>query len=149
METTNENTTSPALEAHAAEIVSSYLAKNQVAPSDLPRLISSVYQSLRSLGQLPDPELPSPAVPIRQSVHRDYVVCLECGWRGLTLRRHIGLKHGASPNEYRAKWGLAANHALTAPAYSARRAEIAKQSGLGQRAGPRRRTRSRADPSTT
>jgi predicted transcriptional regulator len=149
MKTTNENTTSPTLEAHAAEIVSSYLAKNQVAPSDLPGLISSVYQSLRSLGQLPEPELPSPAVPIRQSVHQDYVVCLECGWRGSSLRRHIGLKHGASPNEYRAKWGLAASHGLTAPAYSARRAEIAKQSGLGQRTGRSRRTRKGAKPSTT
>jgi predicted transcriptional regulator len=59
METTNENATSLALEAHIADIVSSYLAKNQVAPSDLPGLISSVYQSLRSLGQLPEPEPPS------------------------------------------------------------------------------------------
>ncbi len=147
METTNENTTSLDLETHVAEIVSNYLAKNQVAASDLPALITTVYQSLQSLGKTPEPL--TPAVPIRQSVTRDYVVCLDCGWRGFTLRRHIGLKHGVSPNEYRAKWGLAASHAITAPAYSARRSETAKQIGLGQRTGRRRKSRRRASPGTT
>ena len=88
METTNSDTTSPALEPHVAEIVSSYLKKNQVAPSDLPALISSVYGALQALGA-PEPEPPKPAVPVRQSITRDYVVCLECGWRGLTLGRHL------------------------------------------------------------
>src|SRR5258707_1624231 len=147
METTNENTTSLDLETHVAEIVSNYLAKNQVAASDLPALITTVYQSLQSLGKTPEPL--TPAVPIRQSVTRDHVVCLDCGWRGFTLRRHIGLKHGVSPNEYRAKWGLAASHAITAPSYSARRAEVAKQSGLGQRTGRSRKSRRRASPSPT
>ena len=147
METTNENTTSPDLETHVAEIVSNYLAKNQVAASDLPALITTVYQSLQSLGKTPEPL--TPAVPIRQSVSRDYVVCLDCGWRGFTLRRHIGLKHGVSPNEYRAKWGLSFSHALTAPAYSARRSEAAKQIGLGRRTGRSRKSRRKANPSTT
>jgi len=77
MEMTNENTTSPDLEAHVAEIVSNYLAKNQVAASDLPALITTVYQSLQSLGKTPEPL--TPAVPIRQSVTRDHVVCLRSG----------------------------------------------------------------------
>jgi predicted transcriptional regulator len=84
--------------------VSNYLAKNQVAASDLPALITTMYQSLQSLGKTPEPL--TPAVPIRQSVTRDHVVCLDCGWRGFTLRRHIGLKHGVSPNEYRSQMGL-------------------------------------------
>ena len=147
METTSENTTSPDLKAHVAEIVSQYLAKNQVAASDLPALITTVYQSLQSLGTTPEPL--TPAVPIRQSVSRDYVVCLDCGWRGFTLRRHIAVRHGISPNEYRAKWGLAASHAITAPSYSARRAEVAKQTGLGRRTGRSRTRRRRANPSTS
>ncbi len=134
METTHENAISPALEAHVAEIVSNYLARNRIAASDLPALITTVYQSLQSLGRTREPL--TPAVPIRQSVTRDHVACLDCGWRGFTLRRHIGLKHGLSPNEYRAKWGVAASHALTAPSYSARLAEVAK-------------SRRRASPSPT
>ena len=52
METkTNENPATPALQAHVAEIVSSYLAKNQVAPSDLPTLITGVYEALEALGK--------------------------------------------------------------------------------------------------
>jgi predicted transcriptional regulator len=144
METTNENTTSPDLETHVAEIVSNYRAKNQVAASDLPALITTVYQSLQSLGRTPEPL--TPAVPIRQSVSRDYVVCLECGWRGSMLRGHLVVRHGLTRDEYRAKWALTASHPLTAPAYSARRAEVAKQSGLGQRTGRSRKSRRRVKP---
>jgi MucR family transcriptional regulator, transcriptional regulator of exopolysaccharide biosynthesis len=151
MQTTNGNATSLALETHVAEIVSAYLAKNQIAPSDLPGLITSVYEALRSLGKAPEPEPLKPAVPIRQSVTRDYVVCLECGWRGFTLGRHLSTRHGLTRNEYRARWKLPRNHALTAPAYSERRSEMAKNLGLGRRAGRgrRRRARSRPTPSTT
>ena len=35
-----------------AEIVSSYLKKNQLSPAELPALINTVYQSLLSLGKL-------------------------------------------------------------------------------------------------
>src|SRR6266478_291789 len=70
-------------------------------------------------------------VPIRRSVHRDYVVCLECGWRGQMLRRHIA-GHGLSVEQYRARWSLRPDHPITAPDYSERRSTIAKQLGLGR-----------------
>jgi predicted transcriptional regulator len=151
MNTTDERT-NPALEPLVAEIVSSYLAKNQLAASYLPRLITAVYETLQSLGKTAEPEPPTPAVPIRQSVQRDYVVCLECGWRGITLRRHLASRHGLSPSEYRSRWNLPPGHVLTAPAYSARRSEFAKGIGWGRRSGRGRRRgrRSRAArPSTT
>src|SRR4051794_35243636 len=57
------------VETLVAEIVSSYVVKNQVAPADLSTVIASVYQTLKSLGQTPDPEPAlTPAVPIRQSL---------------------------------------------------------------------------------
>jgi predicted transcriptional regulator len=124
---------SPDVQPFVAEIVSSYLTKNQIAPADLPVLITTVYESLVSLGSPREPEPPTPAVPIPQSVKRDYVVCLECGWRGLTLGRHLAAIHGFSREEYRSRWKLPHGHALSAPSYSARRAEIAKQIGLGGR----------------
>jgi predicted transcriptional regulator len=115
-----------------AKVVSSYVRKNQLSPADMPALINTVYQSLLTLGKPPEPEPPIPAVPIRRSVTRDYVVCLECGWRGHVLRRHIGARHGLSAQEYRTRWGLRFDHALVAPAYSERRTGIAKELGLGQ-----------------
>jgi predicted transcriptional regulator len=95
-----------------AKVVSSYVRKNQLSPADMPALINTVYQSLLTLGKTPEPEPPIPAVPIRRSVTRDHVVCLECGWRRRILRRHIQARHGLSRDDYRTRWGLSFGHAL-------------------------------------
>jgi predicted transcriptional regulator len=53
-----------------AEIVAAHVAKNAVAPADLPRLIQDVYRTLAAVGQQPEPrrpERPQPAVPIKRS----------------------------------------------------------------------------------
>src|SRR6266478_7773244 len=111
-----------------ATIVAAYVRQNQIAT-----LISTVHRALAGLGK-PAAEVDgerTPAVPIRRSVHRDYVVCLECGWRGQMLRRHIA-GHGLSVEQYRARWSLRPDHPITAPDYSERRSTIAKQLGLGR-----------------
>ena len=116
------------------EIVSSYVRHNTIPADDLPRLIADVYRALAGGGQLaPVQEERRPAVPIRRSVAPEFVVCLECGHRARTLRRHLREAHGLSPDEYRARWGLAADYPLVAPGYSARRSAIAKASGFGRR----------------
>jgi predicted transcriptional regulator len=113
------------------EIVSSYVRHNTIAADDLPRVIADVYRALAG-GEQPAP-VQEPQRPIRRSVGPEEVVCLECGHRARTLRRHLREAHGLSPDEYRARWGLAADHPLIAPGYSARRAAIAKASGFGRR----------------
>ena len=119
---------------HTTKIVGSYLRHHSVGASQLPDLITSVHRSLSELG-LPAPveEVLTPAVSVRQSVRHDYVVCLECGYRGKTLRRHITTRHGLSREEYLRHWGLQPDHALTAPAYSERRSTLARQLGLGRK----------------
>jgi predicted transcriptional regulator len=66
-----------------ARIVGSYVRHHQIEPGQLVRLISEVHRALGNLGQsAPSVPVPhQPAVPIRQSVHPEYVVCLECGFR--------------------------------------------------------------------
>jgi predicted transcriptional regulator len=127
--------------AFVAKIVRNYVIKNKIGPAELPALIATVHHSLRSLGKVAQPEQPrTPAVPTRRSVTPNYVVCLDCGWRGQLLRRHVHERHGLGPNQYRDRWGLRDEHPLTAPAYSKRRSALAKQLGLGQmRTGRRRR----------
>jgi predicted transcriptional regulator len=118
----------------AVTVVSAYLRRNQVAADQLASLISTVHQALADLGG-PAEEAPverTPAVSIRRSVQRDYVVCIECGWRGKMVRRHLGTAHGLSIEQYRARWSLPHDHAMTAPAYSERRSTMAKQIGLGR-----------------
>jgi predicted transcriptional regulator len=118
----------------AAKIVGAYLRRHQVPPDQLGTLISIVHQALGGLGKPATEALVerTPAVPIRRSVHRDYVICLDCGWRGQMLRRHVTTAHGLSVEQYRARWNLPTDHAMTAPGYSERRSTMAKQIGLGR-----------------
>jgi predicted transcriptional regulator len=116
-------------------IVRSYVAKNEIAADQLGSLITTVHRALGSLGMTAPPpgaEAPTPAVPIRRSVQQDHVVCLECGFRGQILRRHLRVRHGLDVAAYRVRWKLAADHPLTAPAYSEHRSAMAKQLGLGR-----------------
>ena len=115
-----------------AKLVGSYLRHHKVGANQLPDLIAIVHVSLGRLGQQLAEDALTPAVSVRQSVRHDYVVCLDCGYRGKTLRRHISSRHGLSGEEYRRRWGLRPDHPLTAPAYSAHRSSLAKQLGLGR-----------------
>lgn len=117
-----------------ADIVSSYVRHHQVAADQLTGLIVEVHRALASLGPAPPVQEPAkPAVPIRRSVRQDYVVCLECGLHARTLRRHLRVRHGLEVAQHRARWSLSPDYPLTAPAYSDRRAVMAKAIGLGRR----------------
>src|SRR6516165_7411917 len=124
-----------------AKIVGSYVRHHTVGGGQLSDLIAAVQRALGALGQ-PNhsPEVRTPAVSVRRSVRQDYVVCLDCGYRGKTLRRHINRQHGLSRDEYRKRWGLRNDHPLTAPAYTEQRSMLAKELGLGRKskaqAGP-------------
>ena len=126
---------SPTLDRElTTNIVAAYVRRNQIGADQLPVLISTVHQALVGLGK-PATETGierTPAVPIRQSVHRDHVVCLDCGWRGQMLKRHLATGHGLSVDQYRARWNLPREHPMTAPSYSERRSGLAKQIGLGR-----------------
>jgi predicted transcriptional regulator len=82
-----------------------------------------------------------PAVPIRRSITPDYLVCLEDGRKFKSLKRHLRTKYNMSPEEYRAKWGLAKDYPMVAPNYAKARSDLAKQMGLGQggRQAPRKK----------
>lgn len=121
-----------------ADIVSAYVANNAVEADSVGGLIASVHQALSGLGA-PEPEAQrEPAVPVRKSVRPDHVTCLECGRKMKMLKRHIGTEHGLTPEEYRERWGLSEDHALTAPDYADKRRQIAKETGLGTVGGPKR-----------
>ena len=129
------------------KIITSYVSHHSVAPEQIPELISSVHRTIDNLGKPVQPQTPpTPAVPVRRSVQRDAVICLDCGWKGKMLRRHLSTRHGLSAEQYLRRWNLASDHPLTAPTYSEQRSTLAKELGLG-RGG--RRTRSSGGSAAT
>ena len=117
-----------------AMIVSSYVRHHTLRPEQLSDLITTVHHALSHLGQpIQTEEVLIPAVSVRRSVHHDYVVCLDCGYRGKMLRRHISTQHALNSDEYLKRWGLRSDHPLIAPAYSERRSTLAKALGLGRK----------------
>lgn len=119
----------------SAEIVAAFVANNTVSVTELPGLISSVHHALSAAAagktEEPAPEL-KPSVPVKKSVTPDAIICLEDGKAFKSLKRHLRTKYGLSPDEYRSKWGLAADYPMVAPNYAAARSTLAKNMGLGQ-----------------
>ena len=120
-----------------ADVVSAHVSNNSVAVGDLPNLIRQVHEALSSLGR---PEVAAeqkqertPAVSVRSSIKPDHLVCLECGKKQKTLKRHVHTAHGMSPAEYREAFGLKKDYPMVAPEYSQRRGEMARSIGLGRR----------------
>ena len=117
------------------QIVAGFVGGNTVAASDLPTLITSVFQALRLAGHAEparEPDAPVPAVPIKKSVGRDYVICLEDGKKLKMLKRHLATRYQMTPAEYRQRWGLPKDYPMVAPAYAEARSQLAKSIGLGR-----------------
>jgi predicted transcriptional regulator len=117
------------------EIVAAHVSKNTVAAADLPQLISQVYQSLASVGkgQTQTAERPDPAVPIKKSIHPDYIICLEDGKKLKMLKRHLKTAYNMTPEQYRERWSLPTDYPMVAPNYARQRSRLAKEIGLGTR----------------
>jgi predicted transcriptional regulator len=127
--------------AQTTQIVAAYVAANSLNQDDLPALIKSVYSSLTGLGEAetePVAEPLQPAVPVRKSVTPDYIICLEDGKKFKSLKRHLRVQFGMTPDEYRAKCGLPADYPMAAPSYSEKRSQLAKDHGLGRKPDQRK-----------
>ncbi|MBX5473126.1 MAG: MucR family transcriptional regulator [Acetobacteraceae bacterium] len=137
-----------------ANVAASYLRRNPTSPDQIATVIANITMALDKAAEkatIPTDqsvaaEVPSKAqqsaVSISGSVHRDYLVCLEDGIHVRTLKKHLAVAHGMTPDEYRAKWGLPADYPMVAPEYSERRSKMAKAIGLGRKAVRARTKRS-------
>ena len=119
------------------KIVAAHVSKNSISVEQIPSLIKEVHQTLSGLGSEPEPVKLAPAVSIKKSVQKDAITCLECGWPGKMLKRHLSTTHGLSVKEYREKWRLPSDYPMVAPSYAAKRSRLAKKLGLGRK--PRKR----------
>lgn len=120
------------------EIVSAYVSNNAISQADLPKLIVDVHSTLYSLSTKeiqPAQEARKPAVSVKKSITPDYIICLEDGKKFKSLKRHLRTHYDLSPEDYRDKWNLPADYPMVAPNYAAARSRLAREMGLGRKAG--------------
>ena len=117
--------------ACVAAIVTAYLSNNEIAPSEVPGLISGVRKALAGLS--PAPPALKPWVPQAESIKPDHLICLEDGKAFKSIKRHLRAEHGLTPKQYREKWGLPADYPMVAPDYARKRSKLARDMNLGQK----------------
>ncbi|TCJ38894.1 MucR family transcriptional regulator [Parafrankia sp. BMG5.11] len=80
-------------------------------------------------------ELPRAVTTPSKAFCYEYVMCLACGAKRLTLARHIRAAHAVSIEQYRAHYGLEPDCPLIARAYSNRLRLLAAKHPIGLRQG--------------
>jgi predicted transcriptional regulator len=123
------------------EIVVSHASLTELTTEQLVDELKAVYNVLSSLdgGQtLEEPVseeaagVKKPSIPLKDIVKAKYVICLECGKKFRTLKRHLVTAHGLKPKEYYQRFGLdPKKFPLVCKDYSAARSKMAKDRGLG------------------
>jgi predicted transcriptional regulator len=117
--------------ALAAQIVAAHVANNAVPTDQLPKLINDVHYALATAGQVvAQPPKPIPAIPVKQSVRADHIVCLDCAKHFSMLKRHLMTDHKLTVQQYRQRWGLPSDYPMVSPDYAKIRSALAKKIGL-------------------
>ncbi len=91
-ETDNNSLDARTLIELASDVVAAYVSNNPVSTTELPNLIGDVYSSFTKVANVETPlsnHNTKPAVPIKKSLHDDYIICLEDGKRFKSLKRHL------------------------------------------------------------
>jgi len=118
----------------AADIISAHASNNPLSADQLPGLIQQVFSTLATVQQqAAAPPTPEPAVSVRTSVHKDHLVCLDCGKHFSMLKRHLMTDHHLTPDQYRQRWQLPPTYPIVAPTYAKARSAMAKGFGLGRK----------------
>lgn len=121
------------------DIVVAHVGNNSVSTDELGALIQKVHATLANLSGAASSQgqgglnenRPAPAVPVKKSVQKDYIVCLEDGKKLKMLRRHLKAAYDMSPQQYRERWNLPSDYPMVAPSYAEKRSKLAKEIGLG------------------
>ena len=140
------------------ELVAAFINHNTLSASELPQLLTSVFRAITgfeadradplvasdevisqagSETPISEPETAAidivPAVSIEASIAEpEHIISLITGEKLKTLKRHLKT-HGLTVEEYKARYNLPHNYPLVAPAYSAKRREVARTMGLGRK----------------
>jgi predicted transcriptional regulator len=131
---TKESLTKRDLMQMTSSIVAAHISKNMLPLTELPDLVRHVFHMLKKIDNETQGHLlpkPQPAVSIEDSVHDEYIVCLEDGKKLQMLKRHLKAVYKMSLDEYKERWNLPSDYPVVAPNYARRRSQIARKTGLG------------------
>jgi predicted transcriptional regulator len=129
------------------EIVVSHSAATELTTEQLVSEIKDIYNVLSSLDggkvseepvseEVKEPGGVKQSMPLKDIVKAKYVVCLECGKKLKTLKRHLEKAHGLKPKEYCQKFDLdPKKYPLICKDYSKTRSQMAKERGFGKESG--------------
>ena len=154
---------------YTAEIVKSYVFRNEIDPQEIPDLIDSIYRSLATMSGEASGYAPAmaaqpagtegsitadgvekkqelePFVPIDQAVSHDAVICLICGKPNKAIKGHLSRTHGMDVKTYSRQFSLPKDFPMVAPAYSEKRRKLAIEAGLGEKLREGRRNKKQDD----
>ncbi len=147
----NDKETHLALLQATATIVSGLVDRNTDEAWNLGDVLREVYTELALLSSEMMPATPHAhaaslpqSIAVGDSIHQDYIVCLEDGKKLKMLKRYLKTNYNLTPEEYRKRWNLPATYPMVAPEYALRRSQLAKDIGLGKEASRIKRMNSRA-----
>jgi predicted transcriptional regulator len=119
-----------------ASIIESYVEANKVAAADLGALIQATYAALSEASRPAERASQTVAKPtpaqIRKSITPDKLISFIDNRAYSLLKRHL-TGHGLTPADYREKYGLPFDYPIVAANYAAKRSELARRMGLGQK----------------
>jgi predicted transcriptional regulator len=131
----SENLTPQEIMEHTVELASAFLASNKTDAEELPEVLKKIFFAVidivREAHNVKNKSTLTPFVPIEESVHDDYIVCLEDGKRLQMLKRHLNTVYSMTVEQYKEKWDLPLDYPVVSPSYARRRSDIAKTTGLG------------------
>lgn len=119
-----------------SDIVAAHVSNNSVAVGDVATLVQRVHAALTGLASpvvAVAPEAKKSVVSIRASIKPEYLICMECGKKQKTLKRHLASAHNMTPAQYRADYGLPHDYPMTSANYSQQRGDMARSIGLGRK----------------
>jgi len=113
----------------------------QLSSKDLQDWLRDTFRTLQALcdpivGSKPDSRsvVPLTRLEIERSIGAGTLISFENGRHYKNLKRHL-TAHDLTPDQYREKWRLPEDYPMVHPSYSEARSRIAKEQGLGRKAG--------------
>ena len=131
----SENFTSQEVMDYTTRVASAYLSKNEVSIDELSTTLKKIFGAVaeisRDASNLKHRPALTPAVAVEDSIHEDYIICLEDGKKLQMLKRHLNTVYNMTIEQYKERWGLPADYPVVSPSYAKRRSDIARTTGLG------------------